>query len=75
MEVYGPEFTKETKSEETVAFTSDYLYYYRQIESLYSKATRQQSENLPEGAPEGDASIAKENESNGREMSDAYSNL
>ena len=33
MEVYGPEFTKETKSEETVAFTSGLIYKYEKIES------------------------------------------
>ena len=34
MEVYGPEFTKETKSEETVVATRVLIYKYREIESL-----------------------------------------
>ena len=33
MEVYGPEFTKETKSEETMAFTSVLIYKYIEIRS------------------------------------------
>ena len=31
--VYSPEFTKETKSGETVVFTSDLIYKYTRIQS------------------------------------------
>ena len=31
--VYGPEFTKETKSEATMAFTSSLIYKYTRIKS------------------------------------------
>ena len=75
MEVYGPEFTKETKSEATVVFTSGLIYKYTKVESEYSKETRQQSRNVPEGTREDDASIAKENESNGRELTHACTYL
>jgi hypothetical protein len=37
MRVYGPEFTKETKSKATVVFTSDLIYKYTKVESAYSK--------------------------------------
>jgi hypothetical protein len=40
MRVYGPEFTKETKSEKTVVFTSDLIYKYTKVESEYSKEMR-----------------------------------
>jgi hypothetical protein len=68
MRVYGPEFTKETKSEETMVFTSGLIYKYTKIESQYSKEMRQQSRNAPEGTRGDDASTAEENESNGREL-------
>jgi hypothetical protein len=68
MEVYGLEFTKKTKSGETVVFTSSLIYKYTRIESQYSKETRQQSRNVPEGTRGNDASTAEENEPNGREL-------
>ncbi|KAI0267556.1 hypothetical protein BGY98DRAFT_938603 [Russula aff. rugulosa BPL654] len=71
MRVYGPEFTKETKSEVTVVFTSNLIYKYTKVESEYSKKTCQQSRNVPEGTRGDDASIAKENESNGQELTHA----
>jgi hypothetical protein len=49
MRVYGPEFTKKTKSEETVVFTSGLIYKYTRIKSQYSKEKCQQSKNVPEG--------------------------
>ncbi|KAI0260190.1 hypothetical protein BGY98DRAFT_1192874 [Russula aff. rugulosa BPL654] len=39
MEVYGPEFTKETKSEATVVFTSGLIYKYTKVESEYTGRT------------------------------------
>ena len=39
MKVYGSEFTKKTKSEATVAFTSGIIYKYTKVESSYSKET------------------------------------
>ena len=71
--VYGPEFTKETKSEETVVFTSNLIYKYTRIKSQYSKETFQQSRNVPEGTWGDDASI--ENESNGQELTHMYTYL
>jgi hypothetical protein len=68
MRVYGPKFTKETKSEKTVVFTSDLIYKYTKVESEYSKEMHQQSRNVPEGTQEDDASTAKENESNRQEL-------
>ena len=59
MEVYSPEFTKETKFEATTAFTSGIIYKYTKVESLYSKETRQKSRNAPEGTRDDDASMQK----------------
>ena len=72
MEVYGPKFTKETKSGATVAFTSDIIYKYTKVESLYSMKTCQQSRNVLEGTRDDDVLIAKEIESNGQELTHAY---
>jgi hypothetical protein len=46
MKVYSSEFTKETKSEETVVFTSGLIYKYAKIKSQYSKKMCQQSRNV-----------------------------
>jgi hypothetical protein len=52
----------------TVVFTDGFIYKYTRVESQYSKETRQQSENVPKGTWRDDVLIAKENESNGREL-------
>jgi hypothetical protein len=68
MEVYGPEFTKETKFGETMVFTSGFIYKYTKVESQYSKEMRQQSRSVPKGTWENNASIVKKDESNGQEL-------
>ena len=75
MEVCGSEFTKETKSKATVVFISSLIYKYTKVESEYSKETRQQSRNVPEGTRDDDVLIAKEIESNGQELTYAYTYL
>ena len=64
IKVYSPKFTKNTKSEETVVFTSGLIYKYAKIKSQYSKETHQQSRNVPEDTQDNNILIAKENESN-----------
>ena len=75
MRVYSSRFTKETKSEATMAFISGLIYKYTKVKSQYSKETHQQSRNVPEDTQDGDASIAKKNESNRREPTHAYTYL
>jgi|SRR5580658_4993334 hypothetical protein len=75
MEVYDPEFTKKTKSGETVVFTSSLIYKYTKIESQYSKETRQQSRNVPEGTWGDDVLTTEETESNGQELTHACTYL
>jgi hypothetical protein len=39
MKIYGPEFTKETKFEATVVFTSGLIYKYTKVMSYYPVTT------------------------------------
>ena len=75
MRVYGSEFTKETKSGKTIVFTSNLICKYTRIESQYCREMHQQSRNVPKGTRKDDTLIAKENESNGQELTHTYTYL